>query len=131
MTPEETREAIDTWLDENWPVIVGKQNAYFMLNGRFFQMLRSHSASATPADGEETAPDNLLAHPPYQSENWLDLSVPYTPLAALKIFWYAGDDGPGWYVILEVKLEGAVWQRIKAWGPEPWYQADWYNTEAR
>lgn len=123
-TLNQIRQAVNEWLAARWPLLIARQESYFVAHGRYFQGLWTHGSF--PADGAETAPDGIAARPTDQAEGWPDLiSLPDVLPCALRIDTYHGPQGYGWSARLRVRVAGVVYERIGQVGPETWRVQDW------
>lgn len=124
MTPQEVRDEIDLRVTAAWAAIQGAQAAYFAGHGHYWQGLPSHSS--IPANGAEVAPDLAGESPSDQNETWSDMGLlPALTLSRLRMDVYAGPAGPGYALISEVELGGAIWERVWHSGPETWRSFGW------
>lgn len=114
---------VNGWL----PRLAIYQNNYAGQNGRYYQMLWSHTAApSTP-----TAPNNLLAHPDDQVATgqsfWLSATMPATPTYRIRVDTYSGPTGAGYVTVLETSINGQSWLKMVNFGPETWRNSDWFN----
>jgi hypothetical protein len=123
-TLSEIRQRVDDWLAGRWPTLVGRQEAYFANQGRYFQGFWTHTS--TPADGADAAADNLAMRPSDQAARWPDLlTLPDLLPCALRIDVYEHPSGHGWVATLRVQVAGTVYERRGQVGPETWRSAGW------
>lgn len=110
---------VDQHLAQLWPIAKNKQDNYYATHGHYFQGLLTHSS--LPADGLPAALDNALAHPTDQQDSWatfLEAQLPATMVYALRVDVYSGPAGEGWVATLYLLINGQVWSRAGAVGPE-------------
>ena len=124
MTMQQVRDAVDA----NWASFAAtlqtKQATYLGAHGRYFQGLPSHTA--TPADGNDAAPDSLTATPSYQTDSWASLGgFPATTKSVIECHQYDGPLGKGYLVFLTVLVGGRRWRRAIEFGPETFRNAAW------
>ena len=121
---------IDQTLDARWDDIVAAQSVFFTANGRYAQLLPTHSA--VPQDGAFVAPDRASYSSAQDAiEAWNDLgSLPETMQSCLRIDNYGGPLGQGCVVVLQVVLDGQLWEKAIAVGPESERSHDWKEVEA-
>lgn len=124
-TPQEIRDDVDLRLAALRPTLVARQATYLGLRRRYFQGLRTHDA--IPADGIDSAPDQLAGAPTDQAEDWNAFglspgaSVPY----ALVLDVYQGRDGHGFVASVLVRILGRLWRRRQNFGPETYRDRAW------
>lgn len=117
-------------LADRFAEIVLAQSAFFDANGRYAQLLPTHSV--IPADGEFRAPDRRT----YASEAdaitaWDSLGeLPEQMQSCLRIDAYGGPRGHGYEVIQQIILGGALWERSVNCGPETERSRDWSMVES-
>lgn len=125
-TPQEIRDAVDADLEGLWSAVRSRQALYLGANGRYAQMIRTHSDSALPEDGADAAADQLAVRPHYQAGTGaaaLSLAA-FTKPYALEVHQYVGPRGAGFIGIVYVKIAGQTFMRARDAGPEgrdqPW-----------
>lgn len=123
-TAAEIRQAVDTKLANLWSAIQTRQDSYFSANGRFWQGIRTHSA--TPADGTESLPDVGTAQPHYQSGAPWPTGIRTTALPmSIEVHQYDGPAGRGYQATVYVTIGGRTWTRTAQSGPETWRAHGW------
>lgn len=127
------RLKVDTWLTNNFPTVISKQNAYFSIHQRYWQGLLSCTGTnkipnfTTASDGDATA-DNLDSKPYYQAESIADFFPAFVGVslpAAFQCDQYVGPLGAGYTVTVFVRFNGTIYIRSKTIGPEKWRDRDW------
>ena len=128
------RQRVDDWLTPRWSWLVGKQNDFYALKGRYFQGKWTHTGDVTQTDvlDGDTLADALANHPTDQLEDWRELvgtaldSLPFP--ARLKLDVYDGPHGIGWQAVLDVMYNGNRYRRVQNVGPETWRTKNWTNV---
>lgn len=123
-TLAELRTRINAWLADRWPLVINRQNAYYALNGRYWQGLISHDlipAHTSIANGDSAA--NLLySKPSDQLEDWIDVLPEIEginiPCALVFDVYCSPQGGHGWQVTLYAFYDGTLYWRREAVGPE-------------
>lgn len=128
-TRAQIHAAVDAKLADAWGVIQTRQEAYYAVNGRYWQGLRTHAA--VPIDGAEATPDIGTRTPRDQGSPWpLAIRTASLPMA-LQVHCYDGPAGQGYQAIVTVQIAGRTWMRSAQVGPETWRQHGWVDaTEA-
>lgn len=138
-TLSSTRLKVDTWLTNQWPTIVARQNAYYSSHGRYWQgLLTCTGTNGIPnftaaADGDATM-DNLNSRPYYQIESISDLFpalVGVSLPAAFTCNQYDGPSGKGYVVTVYVRWNGTIYRRAQNNGPETWRSFYWQVYDPR
>lgn len=128
-----TRLKVDTWLTNNFPVVMAKQDAYYATHQRYWQGLLSCTSTnripnfTAAADGDATA-DNPASKPYYQAESISDFFPAFVGVslpAAFKCDQYVGPLGAGYTVAVYVRFNGRIFTRSHTVGPERWRESDW------
>jgi hypothetical protein len=117
---------IDQRLVALLPLIENRQEDHLAAYGRYWQGLATHSE--TPADGAEAAPDRLGLHPHYQQTSWADMAAglfPEKTMSNLEIHQMQGSRGPGYTVILSVRIAGRLYQRVIGYAGAAGRGHDW------
>lgn len=127
MTRQEICDTIDARLTATIGQITAAQTAYKNANGKYAQILDTHTAP--PEDGVEVAPDRLDTKPHYQQQTARQLAGPLlraSQLSSLKIDQYRTPDNEfGFVVTLTTKINGEIWTRAVNVGPETWRNKNW------
>lgn len=132
-TLSSTRAKVDTWLTNNFPAVISKQNAYLAANGRYWQGLLSCSGTnqipnfTTASDGDAVQ-DNLSSKPYYEAERISDIFPTFVGLAlpaAFQCDQYVGPFGVGYTVTVYVRFNGVIYFRAHTVGPESWRESAW------
>lgn len=121
---------VDAHLAQLWPIAKNKQDNYFESHGHYFQGLITHT---NIPNGLPAALDNALAHPTDQQDSWstfLGAQLPATMIYAIKVDVYDGPAGEGWVATLYILIQGQVWSRAGAVGPEAAQRAYDWRVEA-
>jgi hypothetical protein len=127
------RAKVDTWLTNNFPLVISKQNTYLANNGRYWQGLLSCTGTnaipnfTTAADGDAVQ-DNMASKPYYEAEIIADIFptlVGVSLPAAFQCDQYVGPLGVGYVVTVWVRFNGAIFTRSHNVGPETWREAAW------
>lgn len=133
-TLSSTRLAVDTWLTNNFPAVISKQNIYYASHGRYWQGLLTCTGSPTSAPAWSTAAnasvvqDNLGSKPYYESESIADIFPGFVGMGLPCAFLcdqYQGPIGDGYIVTVFVLFNGTVYTRSHNTGPEAWREIDW------
>lgn len=126
MTREQLFAEIDAATETRLATWVPVQESYRAQNGRYMQVLCSHSV--IPADGNATVPDRLAEAPHDQQQAIADLGFGAEPLtAAFAVDAHEGQDGFGWTLLLSVIWAGVVWQRAIGHGAHS-YSHGWLEA---
>lgn len=127
------RAKVDTWLTNNFPLVISKQNTYFANNGRYWQGLLSCTGTNVipnftgAADGDAVQ-DNMASKPYYEAESIADIFPTLVGVvlpAAFECTQYVGPRGAGYVVTVWVRFNGTIYTRSHAVGPEDWREASW------
>lgn len=127
------RAKVDTWLTNNFPTVITKQNTYFASHDRYWQGLLTCSGTNqipnfTAASDGDSVPDNLDSKPYYESESIADIFPGFVGLplpAAFLCDQYVGPLGVGYVVTVFVRFNGTIYTRSHNVGPETWRESAW------
>lgn len=92
-----------------------RQEAYFVLNDRYFQGIKTPATK--PADGATKVTDSALK-PTDQDESWADAGfvLPNELPMSMAVHTYDGPQGKGYAIVLEVIEQNTTFSRIVATG---------------
>lgn len=128
------RATVDTWLTNNFPTVISKQNMYYASHGRYWQGLLTCSGSPTNAPNFTTATnasviqDNLNSAPYYEAESIATIFPGFVGIGLPCAFLcdqYQGPLGDGYVVTVYVLFNGTVYTRSHNTGPETWRESAW------
>lgn len=111
--------AVDARFAALWSQIVIRETMYYQQHGRYFQGLPTHSQ--TPDGSNDAALDLQSSKPTDQADNWLDFldtDIPASLPFSLLIDVYDGPAGSGFSATLQVQINGQLYARTQATGPE-------------
>jgi len=133
-TAQETIDAIDAWIASTSALFVSKQQAHFLVNGRYWQGLNSHTTppAHVSAGRNDVAADRRTQKPGYETQAWKDFlpeldGVP-VPFSATVDQYVEPDGTCGCIIHREFTFDGATYQssqnyfgtedyRTKGWTP--------------
>lgn len=118
------QNSVDVRLGLILPDVVGKQDAFKLANGRYWQGLVT---STFPVDGGNVTP-NLNSRPYYESQTWAQM-FPTTfqaqEPAAFAIHNYKGPLGVGYVIYAWITVTGVDYYKADNHGPEIWRSFAW------
>ena len=128
-----TRAKVDTWLTNNFPLVISKQNTYLANNGRYWQGLLSCTGTNaipnfTAASDGDAVQDNMNSKPFYEAESIADIFPTLVGVAlpaAFQCDQYVGPFGVGYVVTVWVRFNGTIYTRSHNVGPEDWRESAW------
>lgn len=121
------RDAVDAKLAALWAAIQAHEDAFFLANGRYKQLLISHTI--TPADGVEVLPDIGTRKPGYEISGYPAAIKNVALPMALEIHQYQTPDGQvGYQAFVRVVVAGRIWQRSMQVGTETWRTHGWQDV---
>lgn len=129
LTPQEIRDAVDTWLAARWPTVVSRETTYASNhNGNYWQGLITHTN--IPADDIAALADLLDNHPTDQLVSW-NQAIPGLPTQwpmALVMDVYDGPLGKGYCgtIYIYITQLGRLYSRSQNVGPETWRTQSWH-----
>lgn len=111
-SPQQIRSTVETKWNSIKDAFAQKMETYRISKGRYLQILKTHKNP--PADGAETAPDNLDAKPHYQTDGFasLDFTMPATLPMCVEVL----PSERGYMVILTFKINGKLQTQIAGFG---------------
>jgi hypothetical protein len=127
------RAKVDTWLTNNFPLVISKQATYLAAHGRYWQgLLTVSGTNAIPnftagADGDAIA-DNLASKPYYEAESISDIFPTFVGVALPCAFLCDQYDGPlgrGYVVTVFLRFNSVIYVRSHNTGPESWRESAW------
>lgn len=123
-TLNQTRNAIDTFISNNWATIVARQENFRTNRGHYWQGVRTHTVTPThtnSTDGssepdrlDDSPSDDLFAKWSAAFPEWAGTKLG----ACLKVDTYDGPLGVGWALTIEVIHNGNLYRRCLNVGPE-------------
>jgi hypothetical protein len=125
-TLAQIRNRVDDWLAVLWPLLVAFQEAYFAVHGHYWQGLwtSKNLQENTTASYADAAPDNLDSFPSDQPRSWRTLpqvirnlleSIPIPNRLRMDV--YECGEGHGWSGMIQMKINGTIYERRKGVGP--------------
>jgi len=126
MPDNELLTVIDERLAMALPLIEEIQENYLKNNGVYAQGLFTHSS--IPEEDEMVNPDSLDSSPTDQDETWDDLAtgvIPASMYTRMKIDTYVSQEGPGYVIVMEKKLDGKTYVKSHNVGPESFRSHSW------
>jgi hypothetical protein len=129
-TLNQVRNKVDNWLAVRWPTVQGRQEAYLLAHGRYWQGLRTHTfdlAYTTQVDAEANG-NALTDHPTDQTESWLDFVPEWGGTALPAVFVmdvYQSPAGWGYVATVTVLHNGTRYRRSQNVGSETWRTQAW------
>lgn len=129
-TPAQTQAICDAAFAIFSATITASQVTWLANNGRYWQLLATHSAGNVPADGVANPADNLGAYPSYQPGKSFGVVLAtaiWSSTYALSIDqYYRPDPYVGFTATLWVVCQGVLYSRTQNMaGPETWRSTPW------
>lgn len=123
------QQQVDTALATIWATIQTREAAYFANVGRYAQLLFTHSVP--PADGATALPDIGTTVPYYEpaSAAWpLAIRTSLLPFR-LAVDQYIGPNGVGYVGVVQVLINGNIWERAAQVGPDTYLAHGWMRLD--
>jgi hypothetical protein len=124
---QQIKDDADAWYDANIAALEAFQATYFAENGKYLQLLDSHSIR--PDDGIGQNPDQLDMMPPQVLKGWRDIPVDFSGMKfSLACHEYVGPLGSGhWYEMAFTKANQAH-RRCHNIGPDTQFEVPWHQV---
>lgn len=122
----DVRTQVDTATDAFLPVLVARQDAYFLAHGRYWQGLET--PNPTPTGGTNRA-QSLTRKPTDQTESWADEGHSFPSRSfSVTVDVYDGPRGQGYTLTGQFFDAGLLWRRVINVGPETEREQAWQSS---